>query len=133
MLEQKIELLANAINNLAEAMCVRAQATNNLTSTITTPTQKKEEVETVPIKETKKAAAKPVETPAPVGEKAPEPAALKEVPAVTLEQVRKVLLDKRTAGKGAQVAALVRSYGVASLDKISEELFPELLEKAGAL
>jgi hypothetical protein len=128
MLEQKIELLAQAINNLAEAVCVRAQATNNLASVATTP-KAAEEAAKAARKTVEKIAAEQLE-------EAPKAAQVEKTPAnenVSLEQVRKVLLEKRAGGKGAEVAALVKFYGVASLDKIPEEKYPELLEKAGAL
>lgn len=51
----------------------------------------------------------------------------------TLPEVRAILADKCAAGFGAQVKALIESYGVSSLKGVPAEKYGELLEAVGLL
>lgn len=117
MLEENLKELTKAVQELTKAVLTRAEASNNLTKAV-------EDKSTV---EPKK--AEPV-----VEEKKAEPVV--EEPKgreITIVEVRQILTQARAQGKGAQVAALVKSYGVTSLDKIPKDKYPELLEKGQEL
>ena len=49
---------------------------------------------------------------------------------ISLEEIRAVLKAKRLAGKGPEVAALVKSYGVNALPDISPDNYPDMMKKA---
>lgn len=64
----------------------------------------------------------------------PEPAAAPEPKkALTLPEVRAVLAEKVAAGFGAQVKALIESYGVSSLKGVPADKYGELLEAVKGL
>ena len=52
---------------------------------------------------------------------------------LALPEVRTALAEKCAAGYGAQVKALIESYGAASLKDVPAEKYEELLEAAAAL
>lgn len=113
MIENNLKELTLAVQELTKAVLLRAKMSGELTEAVKEQAPKKEE----PVKEE------------PVKE---EP--VKEEPrAITIVEVRQVLTNARAKGKGKEVAALVKSYGVTSLDKIPKDKYPELLEKGQAL
>ena len=56
-----------------------------------------------------------------------------QAPVVTIEEIREVLIKKRKAGKGKQVAELVKSYGVNALPDVDPKHFSDLLKRAEGL
>lgn len=73
------------------------------------------------------------ETPAEAPEEVPQEEALPEEEKVTKEDVRKVLADKKKAGKRDEVKALIEEYGVSRFPDIPEDKYPELIAKAREL
>ena len=64
----------------------------------------------------------------------PEPAAAPETgKTYTLPEVRAILAEKVAAGFGAQVKALIESYGVSSLKGVPADKYGELLEAVNGL
>jgi hypothetical protein len=108
----QLERLIEVIEKLTEAICVRAQASMQLTEAV-----KSQEAQEPKKEEPKKE----------------EPKKETVEPEITLEVLRKMLLLKRAEGKGVQVAALVKSYKVNSLDKVPKDKYIEIYEKADAL
>jgi len=62
-----------------------------------------------------------------------KPVNAKEIPKVTLEQVRGILASKSQEGKTAEVRDLIQKYGVSKLSEVDEKYFAELLKEAEEL
>ena len=62
-----------------------------------------------------------------------KPVNTKEIPKVTLEQVRGVLASKSQEGKTAEVRELIQKYGASKLSEVDEKYFADLLKNAGEL
>lgn len=57
----------------------------------------------------------------------------KEIPKVTLEQVRGILASKSQEGKTSEVRELIQKYGASKLSEVDEKYFAELLKEAEEL
>ena len=56
-----------------------------------------------------------------------------EAPAITLEEVRKVLAEKSRSGKTGEVWSLINKYGAMKLSGVDPKYYPELLKDAEEL
>lgn len=54
-------------------------------------------------------------------------------PAISKEDVRKVLAEKAAAGFKTEIKALLQSYGAKNLTELDSKHYGELLEKAGGI
>ena len=61
------------------------------------------------------------------------PGATVETPTVTLEEVRAVLSEKKAAGHGEAVRALLTRHGASKLSEIDPSRYPAMLEEARAI
>lgn len=66
-------------------------------------------------------------------ESVPEVQEEKEVPVISLEQVRGVLADKSRSGKTAEVKALIGRHGAERLSDVDPKEYPALLKEAEVL
>ena len=64
------------------------------------------------------------------GQDPAENAPQRNAPAITIEQIRKVLAEKSQNGKQPQVKELISSFGVRRLTEVDPEKYPEILLRA---
>ena len=66
-------------------------------------------------------------------EKQDEADGSKQIPKVSLEEVRGLLAKKSQEGKSSEVRTLIQSYGVTKLSEINEDDYADLFKKAEVL